>query len=250
MSNTEPAVPGTLAAQVASMSQTNAPANDAAAKKAAEKAAKDAEKAAKDAKKAEEKAALQAKRDAEKAAKKAEAEAKKAEAEKNKYVAPVQNDQARPRPNTVGDKLWTIFDELTAKRSEAAGKKFVPNERNEDFLPCAIEDAKPLVEAAGIKLASMTAAYNYWRKFHGVSGRVESDAAVERKAVAAKAAEEAKAKREADAAAAKAKKAEDAAKKKADEQAKKDAAKAEADAKKAAEAAAKSAQVAGDQAKK
>lgn len=121
-----------------------------------------------------------------------------------------QNGMKRPVDGGPSHKIWDAADAAAEALSRT---------------PALGDIIKPLVDS-GIKEATVKAAYAHWRKFHGITGRVESAEQIAAKA--AKAAEkEAKDKAAAEAKAAKA----------AEAAAKAEAAKAEADAK-AAEAAA------------
>lgn len=137
---------------------------EAKAKIKAEKAAAAAaEKEARAKKKADEKAAKEAKKKEEAEAKaKAKAEAAAAkEAAKTQGKMPMQNDVRRPKPDSTCGKCWEVYDRLSAERGS----------------PCAIADAKKVLDAQGINEATIRTQYAHWRKFNGVSGRVEAVAA-------------------------------------------------------------------------
>jgi len=137
---------------------------EAKAKVKAEKAAAAAaEKEARAKKKAEEKDAREAKKKADAEAKaKAKADALAAkEASKTQGKMPMQNDVRRPKPESTCGKCWATYDKLSADRGS----------------PCAIADAKKILEAQGINEATIRTQYAHWRKFNGVSGRVEAVAA-------------------------------------------------------------------------
>lgn len=148
---------------------------EAAKQAAAQKKAE--EKAEREAKKAQEKAEREAKRAAEKQAKeeakKAAAEAKEREkaekaAAKEKAKAdaiaareaarmPEQNGIRRPKPDGLCGQAWAIFDEVSAKRGS----------------PASIAEAMDIAKEKGLNEANVRAEYARWRKFFGVSGRVE-----------------------------------------------------------------------------
>jgi hypothetical protein len=138
------------AAEAAMKAQQKAEAKAAKEAAAAEKKlAKDAEKAAKVEKAAADKAAkAQAKIDA-KAAAIAAKEASK---------QPEQNGVRRPKPNTTCGKCWEVYDRLSNERGQ----------------PAAIADAKKVLEADGVNEATIRTQYAHWRKFNGVTGRIES----------------------------------------------------------------------------
>lgn len=139
---------------------------------------------------------------------------------------PEQNGIRRPQPHTLCGQAWTVMDKLSAEKQG----------------PVAINDLLIETNKAGLHPGNVKAEYARWRKFHGVTGRVVSQAKAE--AEAAKLAEkeakkaEAQAAKAAKAAEKEAKKAErEAAKQaKAQETADKKAAAEEAKARKAAEA--------------
>lgn len=155
--------------------------NAAAEKKAADKAAKEQAKveakAKRDAEKAEKKAAADAKKAQEaeeKAKKKAEQEAAKAAAK-----LPEQNGVTRPKPGTITGSVWDAADAISKNKGS----------------PAAVSE----VAAALPKVADATVKTQYarWRKFLGVSGRVQSAEDVAKAAAKAKAdAEKAAAKQE------------------------------------------------------
>lgn len=122
-------------------------------------------------------------------------EARAAAKEANKAPREQRNGVPTPKPGTITAQLWAIFD----ARSEALGRA------------AAIGDVFEEAVAADIKEASVRAGYAHWRKYHGIAGRVMSQAEMDAKAAkekeeaekaAAKAAKEAA--KEAEAAAAKA----------------------------------------------
>jgi len=119
--------------------------------KAAEKARKEAEKA-------------EAKREAEAAEKKAAKEAQKAQEKADAKAAreatrmPEQNDIRRPKPDTLCGKAWGIFDSVSQKNG----------------APASIGESMELAKADGLNEANVRAEYARWRKFHGITGRIES----------------------------------------------------------------------------
>lgn len=130
---------------------------EAAAKKAAAaeaKAAKDKEKA--DAKAAKDAAAAEAKAAKEKA--KADAEAAKAA---NKL--PEQNGITRPKPETLCGQIWAVLDGISTKNG----------------APASIAEAKEHPNLAGKADATIRTQYARWRKFYGVTGRVDPPKAPE-----------------------------------------------------------------------
>jgi len=138
-------------------------ATDLKAAKAAVTAATKAQKAAKSADdkagKAVTKAEAAAKTEAEKLAKAQEAAAAKPAVEKQ----PTQNDITRPKADSMTGKAWAIFDQISATNK----------------APASIGEALPQATAAGINEATTRTQYARWRKFNGVSGRVEAPKAPE-----------------------------------------------------------------------
>lgn len=179
--------------------------------KAEAKAKKEAEKAAaKEQAKAEREAAKAAK--AEEAAKAKEA----AKAAKEANRMPMQNGIRRPKPETLCGQAWAIFDEVSGAKGS----------------PAAIGECLPIAIERGLNPTNVRVEYARWRKYFGVTGRIENPAAAEKKAAAEAAKAEAKAKKEAERQAAKAaKEAEKAAKKQAEAEAKAAAKAAEQDGK-------------------
>lgn len=126
---------------------------EAKAKKDAEKAEK---KAAKDALKAQEKADKAAKKDAEKAAKpQAKLDAKSA---RSATRMPEQNGIRRPKAETLCGKAWGIFDSVSEKNA----------------APASIGESMELAKAQALNEANVRAEYARWRKFHGITGRIEA----------------------------------------------------------------------------
>jgi colicin import membrane protein len=215
-----------------------AAAKAAAEKKQAAEAAK-AEKArvaaeAKAAKDAEKAAAAKAKADAAAAAK-AEKDRLAAEAKAAKAAAakmPEQNGVRRPTPEGKCGKAWAIFDALSAAKGGPVS------------IAEALVEAKRQTDSGEFvhNESNVKAEYARWRKFFGVTGRIDDPnkaAEKQRKLDEAKAAKDAKAKELADkkaaAAAEKQRKADEAkAKREADAKAKADAAAAALAAKNAA----------------
>lgn len=91
------------------------------------------------------------------------AAAKAAVSAKPKVERVVQNGQVAPRPGTISETLWGIFD----RRREELGR--VP----------AIAEVMDEARAAGVVEGSIKAGYGLWRKFHGITGRVKSQAQIE-----------------------------------------------------------------------
>ena len=143
---------------------------EAKAKKEAEKAAKDAEKAQKAAEKAAAKEQAKAEREAAKAAKAEEVakakEAAKAAKEANRM--PISNGIRRPKPETLCGQAWAIFDEVSAAKGS----------------PSAIGECLPIAQERGLNPTNVRVEYARWRKFFGVTGRIENPAAAEKKAAA------------------------------------------------------------------
>jgi hypothetical protein len=138
--------------------------------KAAKTAATAATKAQKAAKTADDKAAkavtkaeVAAKAEAEKLAK---AQEKAAAAAPTTPKQPEQNGITRPKADSQTGKAWAIFDEISAKNKQ----------------PASIGEALPVASAAGINEATTRTQYARWRKFNGVSGRVEAPKAPEQAA--------------------------------------------------------------------
>ena len=153
---------------------------EAKAKKEAEKAAKEAEKAQKAAEKAAAKEQAKAEREAAKAAKAEEAakakEAAKAAKEANRM--PMQNGIRRPKPETLCGQAWAIFDEVSGAKGS----------------PAAIGECLPIAIERGLNQTNVRVEYARWRKYFGVTGRIENPAAAEKKAAAEAAKAEAEAK--------------------------------------------------------
>lgn len=195
------------AAAAAKAAEAQAKAEAKAAEKAAKEEAKKAEieakKAAKEAEAAAKKAAKEAERKAKEEAKKAEAEAKA----KTKVQMPEQNGIRRPKPETICGRIWATLDQLSAAKG----------------APLSIGELMDATNPQSIDQTTVRCQYAAWRKFYGISGRIENPKAVAQKE--AKAAEKAAAKQA----------------QKAEAEAKKAAEKANREAAKAAEKAAKEA---------
>jgi membrane protein involved in colicin uptake len=150
-----------IAAEKAAAEQAKA---EAKAKKEAEKseakAKREAEaadkKAAKEAEKAQKKADAEAKKAAEKAAKEQAKIDAKAARDANRM--PEQNGIRRPKPDTLCGKAWGIFDSVSQKHG----------------APASIGESMELAKADGLNEANVRAEYARWRKFHGITGRIES----------------------------------------------------------------------------
>lgn len=133
-----------------------AKAEEKRAQQEAAKAERDAKRAAKAEAKAAEKARLAEEREAAKQAREAEKAAREAEREASKM--PEQNGMRRPRPDTKTGRIWAVLDE----RSTAEGR------------PVAISEVFADLVAAGNREATVRTQYAYWRKFHGITGRIEN----------------------------------------------------------------------------
>jgi len=71
---------------------------------------------------------------------------------------PEQNGIRRPKPDTLCGKAWGIFDTVSAKNG----------------APASIGESMELAKADGLNEANVRAEYARWRKFHGITGRIES----------------------------------------------------------------------------
>ena len=161
--------PEEMAAKAA---EKEAKAKERQAEREAEKAEKAAKKAAEKERLAAERAALKEQKEAEKAAKKAEL---KAQREANKM--PEQNGVRQPRPGTKTGEMWDLFN----SKSHAEGR------------PIAISEVFEELTAAGHKSATIRTQYAFWRKFHGITGRIENPNKAPKPVKAAEAPAEAKA---------------------------------------------------------
>ena len=70
---------------------------------------------------------------------------------------PEQNGIRRPKPDGLCGKAWAIFDEISAKNGS----------------PASIGESMEVAKAQGLNEANVRAEYARWRKFFGVTGRVE-----------------------------------------------------------------------------
>lgn len=154
-----------IAAEKAAAAQVKADA--AAAKKAAAQAKKDEAAKVKADKLAAKEAEKAAKAEAAKAAKAAKAEEAAKAREANRM--PEQNGIRRPKPDTLCGKAWAIFDKVSAANG----------------APASITESMVDAKAQGLNEANVRAEYARWRKFHGISGRIEAPKAPEAPAVPA-----------------------------------------------------------------
>lgn len=120
-------------------------------------AKKEVDKAKKAVDAADKKATLQAEKDAKVEADKQAKAAKEAEQAKAKQQ-PEQNGVRRPKPDGACGKAWGVFDEV----SKANGS------------PASIGEALPKAGALGVNEATTRTQYARWRKYYGVTGRVEA----------------------------------------------------------------------------
>jgi hypothetical protein len=93
---------------------------------------------------------------AKKAEKMAELEAKKAAA-KIKNEMPIQNDIRRPKLNTQCGRIWQIADETSEAKNG----------------PALYSEVYGVAGMEGINEATVRTQYARWRKFYGISGRIE-----------------------------------------------------------------------------
>ena len=91
-------------------------------------------------------------------AKKAVTAAKKPGGGQPKVEREERDGIKRPGPGTISETLWSIFDAKEAELGHAP----------------ALGDVLDEATAQDIKEASVKAGYAHWRKFHGITGRVES----------------------------------------------------------------------------
>jgi hypothetical protein len=140
--------------------------------KADEKARKDAEKAEAKAKKEAEKAAAAKAREDKKAAEAAERQRKKDEAAAAREASrmPEQNGIRRPKPDGLCGKAWAIFDDISKQNG----------------APASIGESMEVARSQGLNEANVRAEYARWRKFFGISGRVEDPRKLAEKAAAEK----------------------------------------------------------------
>jgi membrane protein involved in colicin uptake len=118
------------------------------------KAEKEAEKVAKAAAKEAEKAAKEAEKEAKAKAREEAKAAKAAEREANRM--PEQNGIRRPKPDTKCGKTWSIFDEISQRTGQ----------------PASINEALEISRSKGMNDGNTRAEYARWRKFFGLSGRI------------------------------------------------------------------------------
>ncbi len=151
--------PAVLAAQKATEATAKA------AKKAEDKAAREAKKLADaEARKAEKKAAKVAREAKKQADAQAKTDAKAAAvAAKEAGKMPIQNEVRRPKPDTTCGKCWAVYDQMT----------------NDKGSYVAIGDAKKVLEGQGVNEATIRTQYAHWRKYNGVTGRIEAEKAPE-----------------------------------------------------------------------
>lgn len=139
--------PEEIAAEAAAVAKAKA--DEKAAKKLAADEAKAKKKADRDA--AKEKAKTDRI-----AAKQAKVDTKaKAKADKEASKQPEQNGVRRPKADTICGKAWNVFDGISQKSG----------------APATI--AESLKNAGGIAEATVRTQYARWRKYHGISGRVD-----------------------------------------------------------------------------
>lgn len=143
---------------------------DAARVKAEKAAQKEADKLAREQKRLQDKADKDAKKLADKKAredkiaadKQAKLDAEKAKLEaKAALKMPSKNGITQPKAGTVTGRCWEVYNSMSAERG---GR------------PVAIADAKKVLDAEGVNEATIRTQYAQWRKFHGVTGRIASDA--------------------------------------------------------------------------
>lgn len=127
---------------------------------AAKKAQKEAEAKALAEKKAADKEAAAAKRkeDAEAKVVAKELAKEQAKIEKEQARMPFQNDIRQPKEDTDCGRAWAVFTWVSERRGS----------------PASIGEAMELARAEGINEATIRTQYARWRKFHGVSGRIEN----------------------------------------------------------------------------
>ena len=122
---------------------------------AAEKEAKAAARAAEKEAKAQAAAEAKAQKEAERAAKLAEKEAAKLARVTERE--PEQNGMRRPKPGTKTRAIWDLCDQLSTELQR----------------PVAIAELRDAVPE-GTNENMMRSQYAYWRKFFGITGRVEA----------------------------------------------------------------------------
>jgi hypothetical protein len=126
-----------------------------------------------------EKVRVAAEREEKKAAAAAERDRKKAEtaAAREASRQPEQNGIRRPKEDGLCGKAWAIFDRISGANG----------------APASIGESMEVAREQGLNEANVRAEYARWRKFYGISGRVDDPRKVAERAAAAKAKEEAKA---------------------------------------------------------
>lgn len=131
-----------------------------ASEAAARKAQKDQEAAQKAAQKAAEKAAREASRAEERAEKVRMKAEQKAQAEATKAASKMEqkNGVRRPKPDTICGRNWATYDEIALKNGGS----------------CSIAEAMATLRARGVNDATIRTQYAHWRKFNGITGRVEA----------------------------------------------------------------------------
>ena len=122
---------------------------------AAEKEAKAAARAAEKEAKAQAAAEAKAQKEAERAAKLAEKEAAKLARATERE--PEQNGMRRPKPGTKTRAIWDLCDQLSTELQR----------------PVAIAELRAAVPE-GTNENMMRSQYAYWRKFFGITGRLEA----------------------------------------------------------------------------
>jgi ATPase subunit of ABC transporter with duplicated ATPase domains len=129
---------------------------EAIAKREAKAKEREEKKAAREQAKIDAKAAKAAAKQAEKEAKAAAKAA--AKAERKKSTQPEQNGIRRPKDGTLCGRAWAIFDQVSAKNGS----------------PASIGESMAIAKAESLNEANVRAEYARWRKFHGISGRIEA----------------------------------------------------------------------------
>lgn len=102
-------------------------------------------------------------------------EAAKAKSATPKVERVEQNGIKHPIGEGPSSTVWAEADKVTAQKGE----------------PAALAEILDACVAAGVKESTTRAAYAHWRKFHGITGRVESAEAKAKKEAEAKAKAEA-----------------------------------------------------------
>jgi len=145
---------------------------------AAAKAERERVAAEKKAQKEAEKKAAAEERERKKAEAAAERERKKAEAQAAREAArmPEQNGIRRPKPDGLCGQAWAIFDEVSQRNG----------------APASIGEAMDIAREKNLNEANVRAEYARWRKFYGITGRIDDPRKVAEREAAAKAKQEAK----------------------------------------------------------